>query len=110
MARVTQLRIYTINRGKLDAFVEAWLAGVYPLRRRNGYEIPQAWVVRERNEFVWLLTYDGPEDWAAKEAAYYASAERAAVDPDPRQYIAQANHYFMEPVALPQHGSTPGGR
>jgi len=28
----TQLRMYTINRGKMDDFVRAWKAGVYPLR------------------------------------------------------------------------------
>ena len=95
---VTQLRIYTIKRGQLDAFVDAWKAGVYPLRLQHGYGIPAAWVNRERTEFIWLLTYDGPEPFADKERAYYASAERAAVDPDPRQYIAQTNQYFLTPV------------
>jgi hypothetical protein len=98
---VAQLRIYTINRGKLDEFVAAWKQGVYPLRVQQGYGIPKAWVIRERNEFVWLLTYDGTEDFAEKERAYYASAARAAVDPDPRQFIAQANQYFLEAVELP---------
>ncbi|MGH2585131.1 MAG: NIPSNAP family containing protein [Dehalococcoidia bacterium] len=99
---VSQLRVYVINRDALDEFVQAWLAGVYPLRLRNGYRIPAAWVSRERNEFIWLLTYNGSENWAEKEASYYASAERAAVDPDPRQFIAQANHYFLESVPLPE--------
>ncbi len=97
---VTQLRIYTINRGKLDDFVAAWKAAVLPLRRQQGYQIPAAWVNRERNEFIWLLTYDGPEPFAEKEAAYYASAARAAVDPDPRQFIAQANQWLITPVQL----------
>src|SRR5438309_285238 len=95
---VTQLRIYTINRGMLDAFVEAWKAGVYPLRLQHGYNIPAAWVNRDRNEFIWLLTYDGPEAFADKERAYYASSERITLDPDPRQYIAYANQHFITPV------------
>ena len=94
----SQLRIYTINRGKLDDFVQAWHQGVYPLRQRYGFAIPNAWVIRERNEFVWILTYDGPESFEVRDAAYYASPERAALDPDPVQYIARAEHWFLSPV------------
>lgn len=97
----TQLRIYVINRGKMDDFVAAWLAGVYPLRRQHGFDIPHVWINRERNEFVWVLTWDGPEPWEEKEATYYGSQERAAISPDPRQYIAQANEWFIDPVTLP---------
>lgn len=95
----TQLRTYTINRGKMDDFVQAWLAGVYPLRRKHGFRIDGAWVNKDRSEFIWLLSYDG-DDWKAKDDAYYASPERAAVNPDPRQFIARAEHYFITPVLL----------
>jgi hypothetical protein len=96
----TQLRIYTINKGRLDDFVRAWAAGVHPLRLKNGYRIDGAWVIRERNEFVWLLSHDG-EDWEAQERAYYASPERAAVHPDPAQYIAKGEKWFVTPVLPP---------
>jgi hypothetical protein len=68
------------------------------LRFVHGYQVPAARVNRDRNEFIWLLSYGGPEPIAEKEAAYYASAERAAVDPDPRQFIAQANRWYITPV------------
>ena len=93
----TQLRIFTINKGRLDDFVRAWKAGVYPLRLKHGYRIGGAWVIEDRNEFMWLLSHDGG-DWDAREAAYYGSPERAAVDPDPAQYIAKAEHWFLTPV------------
>ena len=35
----TQLRMYVINRGQLDAFVAAWRAGVYPLREQHGFRM-----------------------------------------------------------------------
>ena len=54
---ISQLRIYTINRGKLDDFVEGWKKFVYPLHYQFGFTIPQAWVIRERNEFVWIVSY-----------------------------------------------------
>jgi hypothetical protein len=46
----------------MDDFVRAWRAGVHPLRLRHGYRIDGAWVIKERNEFVWLLSRDGG-DW-----------------------------------------------
>ncbi len=93
-----QLRIYTINRGMMEAFTQAWRQGVYPLRLRHGYTLPGAWVIRETNQFVWLLGYDGPEAWEAKEKGYYTSPERGALDPDPAQYIARAEQYFLQMV------------
>ena len=105
---VSQMRLFSIQPGHLDDFVRAWQAGVYPLRLRSGYTIDCAWAIPERHEFIWILSYDGPEDWAAKEAAYYASPERAAVDPDPRQYIVQTQAWFVtpsRPAASPLMGS-----
>jgi hypothetical protein len=93
----TELRIFTIKEGRLDDFVRAWTAGVYPLRTKKGYRIEGAWVIRERNEFIWLLSHDG-SDWEATEKAYYASAERAAITPDPSQYIARVEKWFVTPV------------
>lgn len=94
---MTQLRRYTINRGRLDDFISAWRKGVYPLRQQQGFRIDGAWAVRERNEFVWLMSYEG-DDWDARDKAYYASPERKALDPDPAQWIARAEHWFVSPV------------
>ncbi len=94
---ISQLRIYTINRGKLDDFIQAWRIGVAPLRRKLGFRIDGAWVLRERNEFVWILSAEG-SDFEAKDKAYYASPERAALDPDPAPLIALAEHWFITPV------------
>lgn len=95
----TQLRRYTINRGKLDDFVAAWQRGVVPLRQRHGFHVDGAWLIRDRSEFVWLMRYDG-DDWEAKDKAYYASPERAALSPDPAQLIAKVEHWFVTPVKL----------
>ncbi len=83
MTRVSQLRLYEIRRGKLDDFVAAWLAGVLPLRQTHGFTIDAAWVIREESRFVWVVSYEGPESWEAKEQAYYGSPEREAFNPDP---------------------------
>lgn len=96
----TQLRIYTINRGRLDDFVAAWRSGVFPLRTRLGFTISQAWMIRERNEFIWVISHPGPEPWEDVERAYYGSAERAALDPDPAQFIARAEQWFVTPILV----------
>ena len=82
----------------MDDFVKGWTTGVYPLHLKPGFKIDHAGVVKERNEFVWIVSYDGPEDWDAKLAAYYGSPERAALDPDPAQHIARADRWFINPV------------
>jgi len=43
------------------------------------------------------LRYDG-DDWDTRDKAYYASPERKALDPDPAQWIAQIEHWFVTSV------------
>lgn len=95
---VVQLRLYTIDKGRLDDFAKAWRAGVYPLRLRMGYQIPFAATIPTTNQFIWLLRHDGPESWEQKEAAYYASAERKQLSPDPAQWIARPEQLMVTPV------------
>lgn len=99
MTVTSQLRRYTINKGRLDDFVSAWRAGVYPLRLKFGFTIDGAWIIRERSEFIWIMSFEGsPDDWKVRDVAYYASAERAALDPDPAQWIARAEQWLLTPV------------
>jgi hypothetical protein len=71
----------------MDVFLEAWLAGVVPLRRHFGFTLVGAWVIDDADELVWILGYDGPDGFDAADARYYASAERAALDPDPAHWF-----------------------
>ena len=93
-----ELRIYTINRGQLDAFVAAWLQGPYPIRTGQGFQIPAAWISRENNQFIWIVGYDGPESWDDKQSAYYSSAARASIDVDPITMIAHGDTWPITPV------------
>lgn len=96
---VSQLRIYTINKGKLDDFVAGWKKFVHPLHYKFGFTIDRADVIRERNELVWIVSYDGSmEEWKAKQEAYYSSPERKSVNPDPAQHIAKTDRWFIESV------------
>ena len=94
----TQIRIFTINKGKMDIFLDGWQKGVYPLRLKAGFKIEGAWVVREKNKFIWIVSYDGPEGFEAKDSAYYASQARTTLKPDPAEYIADVEKYFITNV------------
>ena len=97
-SNVAQLRLYTIDKGRLDDFATAWRAGVYPLRLKMGYRIPFAATIPTTNQFIWLLTYAGPESWEQKEAAYYASSARKQISPDPAQWIARPEQLMVTPL------------
>jgi hypothetical protein len=87
-----QLRMYRAKDGALDAFVDEWREHLLPLRLARGFEVLGPWVT-EDERFVWILGHD---DLEAADAAYYASAERAAVDPDPARHLAHAEHLNMD--------------
>lgn len=95
---LVQLRIYTINRGALNEWVEEWQEQIKPLRLKLGFEILGAWTVAETNQFLWILSYDGPESWDTLDQAYHQSEERRAMVPDPARNIARMEHFFMNPI------------
>ena len=92
----TQLRIYTINRGQLHQFAKEWREKIRPLRLELGFQVDGAWLLEETNQFVWLLTYEGPESWETKDSAYYASPDRRKMEPNPARLIARVEEYFVE--------------
>ncbi len=95
-----QLRMYKVKDGELDAFVEEWRAKIAPLRRTFGFRVEGAWCIRDRGEFIWIISYDGPEGFAARDAAYYASPERKAVSPSPARHLETTDTRLMEPLSL----------
>jgi len=86
-----QLRLYRAKPSELDAFVREWHEHVLPLRRAHGFEVLGPWI-SDDDRFVWII---GHEDLEAADAAYYASAERTAIDPDPARHLAHAEHMTL---------------
>ena len=95
----TQVRVYTVNPGTLQDFVAEWNSHVVPLRRLFGFEVEHAWASPDTDQLVWVLSYDG-DDWEEAERAYYESAERAAIDPDPARHVVSPEAFFVDPVRL----------
>lgn len=87
MPRTTQLRRYAVRPERLDAWVTHWRDLVVPLRLEFGFEIQGGWVDRARSEHVWVISYEGPESFDERNAAYWASPQRKAMALDPSQYL-----------------------
>jgi hypothetical protein len=89
-ARAVQLREYRIREGELDRFVALWREHLAPLRRSLGFEILGAWTARDEHRFIWLLAHPGGWDaFADGDKAYFASPQRAAIDPEPASLIEE---------------------
>ena len=99
MGKRYQLRIYTITAGQMAPFVAGWIEGVAPLRESFGYTVEDAWTMDDENKFVWIVSYDGPEDWQALYERYMNSDQRKALDPDPAQWIEKSESWLMSAVA-----------
>jgi hypothetical protein len=90
-----QLRDYQVRPGELDEWLAEWREQVYPLRLAEGFEVVGAWIAREQNRFVWIIGHD---DFRAANDAYYASPERAEMDPDPARHLEQVEETQLERI------------
>jgi NIPSNAP len=76
---IAQVRIYTINKNEMDAFLSHFRDETKPLHEQVGIPIVGAWVNRAQNEFIWVRTFADEQERDAKLAAFRAAAERAGV-------------------------------
>jgi len=93
--------MYTIKEGKMAEWVDGWTRGVLPLRRKFGFRVDGAWVVPEGNRFIWILSYDGPDGFEARDSAYYDSSDRKSMKPDPAPLIEKAESWFVTSAIEP---------
>ena len=94
----SQLREYTVRPGEMRQWIEEWRSKIVPLRLKHGFEVVGAWTVEGTDQFVWIVSYDGPQSWQDAESNYYQSAERKAIDPDPARHLAHTQTRLMTPA------------
>ena len=82
---VTELRLYTINRGMMDSWLAVFKDKIMPTSAQYGVRIHAAWVNRPQNEFIWIRSYDD----ADKLAVYNNSPERAAYSSITSPHVAK---------------------
>ena len=95
---VSQLRIYTINRGMMDSWLKLFEEHIRPLHSKLGLPVERTWVNADRTEFIWIRSFQNAEEIAEKEAGYYGSPERKALGDLPTSHIAKIEVRVIEPV------------
>jgi hypothetical protein len=100
---ITQVRIYTINRGMLDSWIEVFNAKIVPTSAQYGVHVIGAWVNRPQNEFVWVRQFESEEVLKR----YETSPERAAYSPHTGSHVAKTEVRTVENALLPapQHAA-----
>lgn len=99
---VTQVRIYTVNRGMLDSWVAHFNEKIVPTSAKYGVRVLGAWVNRPQNEFIWVRAFENEE--ALKK--YEDSPERAAYLVINREHLAKTEYRNVEDVLRVPAGSS----
>lgn len=76
---LSQIRIYTINKGEMDNFIAHFKQDIVPLHERLGIPIVGTWVNRSQNEFIWVRSYKDKADMDAKGKAFQAEVAKAGI-------------------------------
>ena len=76
---LSQIRIYTINKGEMDAFLKHFKEEVMVVHERIGVPIVGTWVNRPQNEFIWIRSYADKADLEAKGKAFQAEIAKAGI-------------------------------
>ena len=95
---ISQLRMYTVNRGMMDQRVKHFNEVLIPMQEKHGIKIDGTWVNADNNQFIWIRSFADAEDLKAKEAAFYGSPEWNAVVDHTRSHIARTVVQAMAPV------------
>jgi hypothetical protein len=93
-----QVRVYEVKPGEMAEWLDEWRREIVPLRAKHGFNVVGAWADGEQNTFVSVMSYDGEGGYAAANAAYYESPERAALDPDPARHLLRVEAWMARPV------------
>ena len=76
---ISQIRIYTINKGEMDNFIKHFKDDIIPLPEKISVPIVGAWVNRPQNEFIWVRSYKDKADLEAKNKEFQAAVAAAGV-------------------------------
>ena len=95
---IEQLRVYTVNRGMMDQWVDYFNETIVPIMANVGMKVSGQWVNSDGNQFIWIRSFEDADDLKAKEKAFYDSSEWQAVVDKARSHLARIEVHQMEPV------------
>lgn len=97
---IAQLRIYTINRGEMDAWFRIFRGEGIPLLRKHGMGIGGMWTDADGERVIWFRTYDDEADMERKDAAFYNDPEWLDLMDRIRAHEARRVVTVVHPVAV----------
>ena len=93
---VSQLRIYTINRGMMDSWLKLFDEHIRPIHQGLGIPIEATWVNADRNQFIWVRRFPDGADVPTKESDFRESAGFKALGTQPGDHIAKLDGQNLE--------------
>ena len=96
---ISQLRIYTVNRGMMDQWLKLFTETIVPLQEKHGIKIDGMWVNEDDNQFIWVRSFVDAADMESKVASFRSSQEWQAVSDHVMSHLASEDVRDMEPVA-----------
>ena len=94
---ISQLRIYTINRGQMDSWLKTFDT-LKPLLAKHGIQVDGAWTDMEKERFIWVRSFADEADLARKEKAFYSDPEWLANVDHIRSHLARRDITVISPV------------
>ena len=68
------LRIYTVNKGMMDAWLNLFNEKLIPLLTEVGIKVESTWVNEEKSQFIWIRSYgNNKEEIITKENKLYGT-------------------------------------
>lgn len=98
MATEFQLRQYIVEDRKWDEFLSIF-PQVVAAREEAGFDVVGVWTVAEERRFIWIVSTDHPDGIDGASQAYYHSAGRKAITPEPATLLSEITTTTM--AALP---------
>jgi hypothetical protein len=86
-----QLRVYTVNRGKMDDWIQFFNQKYKPLAKLHGYTIEGPWVNEAKTEFIWIRSYESAEDAKERDERFHGSPEFKAIHDEARAFLAKTD-------------------
>ena len=95
---ISQLRIYTVNRGMMEQWVKLFTEKVVPMQENHGIKIGGMWVNEDKNQFIWTRSFADAEDIDTKVASFRSSPEWQAVSDHVMSHLAREDIQNMKPA------------
>ncbi len=95
---ISQLRIYTVNRGMMDEWAKYFKETIVPMHEKHGIKVDGMWVNEDKNQFIWIRSFADAEDVKTREASFYGSPEWNAEVDHARSHLARIVVQSMEPA------------